>query len=115
MVTKLSKITNDFNFVDPVTMETKCSFNACASKFTIEDHEVKTNSKGSVFFEAFHVCNECGQKYVAKSDKVRAAKMYREFQSATDKNFDPNETSEERKFRKWLAANPQDKDDKRDA
>ena len=68
---KLSKKKNDIVFIDPKTMQPRCSFNQCVNKFTIEDYEVKILDSGKEFVSAFHACNECGQRVKAKGDSKK--------------------------------------------
>ena len=68
---KLSKKKDDIVFIDPKTMQPRCSFNQCIKKFTIEDYEVKILYSGKQFVSAFHACNECGQRVKAKGDSKK--------------------------------------------
>lgn len=76
MVKKLSKKKVDITFIDPTTMEPRCTFNGCVDKFTIEDVEVHKTTKGNTFVSAFHACNECGQRVKARGDGKRAYKKW---------------------------------------
>jgi len=76
MVKKLSKKKVDVSFIDPVTMEVRCTFNQCVNKFTVEGYEVFTTDKGNEFVSAYHACNECGQRVKAKGD---GSKGYKEW------------------------------------
>ena len=49
MVKKMSKKKEDISFIDPKTMQVRCTFNGCVDKFTVEDFEVLTTSKGKDF------------------------------------------------------------------
>ena len=71
MVKKLSKKKSDISFIDPKTMQVRCTFNQCVNKFTIEDYEVKTLPNGKEFVSAFHACHECGQRVKAKGDGTK--------------------------------------------
>jgi predicted nucleotidyltransferase len=68
---KLSKKKSDIIFIDPKTMQPRCSFNQCVKKFTIEDYDVKILDSGKEFVSAFHACNECGQRVKAKGDGTK--------------------------------------------
>jgi hypothetical protein len=46
---KLSKKKDDIIFIDPKTMQPRCTFNQCVKKFTVEDYEVKTTHNGKEF------------------------------------------------------------------
>lgn len=74
---KLSKKKDDIIFIDPKTMQPRCSFNQCVKKFTIEDYDVRILDSGKEFVSAFHACNECGQRVKAKGD---GTKGYKEWQ-----------------------------------
>lgn len=69
---KLSKKKNDITFIDPVTMQARCTFNQCVDKFTIEGIEVQKLSNGNEFTSAYHECNECGQRVKGRGDGKRA-------------------------------------------
>jgi len=84
MVKKMSKKKVDVSFIDPQTMEVRCTFNQCVNKFTIEDYEVFVTDKGNEFVSAFHVCNECGQRVKAKGDSKRAYLKWLDVQSKKD-------------------------------
>ena len=68
---KLSKKKDDIIFIDPKTMQPRCTFNQCVKKFTVEDYEVKTTHNGKEFVSYFHACNECGQRVKAKGDGTK--------------------------------------------
>ena len=74
---KLSKLKNDIDFIDPITMQKVCSFNQCINKFTGEgSDEITTypkwkNGEPLVKTTHFHVCFECGRKHRSKSDKSK--------------------------------------------
>jgi hypothetical protein len=84
MVKKMSKKKVDVSFIDPKTMQVRCTFNQCVSKFTIEDYEVFTTDKGKEFVSAFHACNECGQRVKAQGDGRRAYQKWLEVQLEKD-------------------------------
>jgi hypothetical protein len=84
MIKKMSKKKVDVSFIDPKTMEVRCTFNQCVDKFTVEDFEVFTTDKGKDFVSAFHACNECGQRVKAKGDGSRAYQKWLDVQSAKD-------------------------------
>ena len=74
---KLSKLKNDIDFIDPVTMQKVCSFNQCVNKFTEEgSEEITTYPKwkdGAPLIKTthYHLCNECGRKHRSKADKSK--------------------------------------------
>jgi hypothetical protein len=72
MVKRMSKKKEDISFIDPKTMQVKCTFNGCVDKFTVEDFEEFVTDNGKYFVAAFHACNECGQRVKAKGDGRRA-------------------------------------------
>ena len=74
---KLSKKKDDIVFIDPKTMQPRCSFNQCVKKFTVEDYEVKILESGKEFVSAFHACNECGQRVKAKGDGTKGYQEWR--------------------------------------
>lgn len=74
---KLSKKKVDIVFIDPTTMQPRCSFNQCVNKFTVEDFEVKITDNGKEFVSAFHACNECGQRVKAKGDGRKGYEEWR--------------------------------------
>ena len=74
---KLSKKKVDIVFIDPKTMQPRCSFNQCVNKFTVEDFEVKITDNGKEFVSAFHACNECGQRVKAKGDGRKGYEEWR--------------------------------------
>lgn len=74
---KLSKKKNDIVFIDPKTMQPRCTFNQCVNKFTIEDYEVKILESGKEFVSSFHACNECGQRVKAKGDGRKGYEEWR--------------------------------------
>ena len=77
MKTKLKKQKNDITFIDPKTMQARCTFNGCIEKFTETGFEVIKNEKsGNEYVSAFHFCNECGQRVKAQGDSSRAFKMW---------------------------------------
>jgi hypothetical protein len=74
---KLSKKKDDIVFIDPKTMQSRCTFNQCVKKFTVEDYEVKILESGKEFVSAFHACNECGQRVKAKGDGTKGYQEWR--------------------------------------
>jgi len=82
----MSKKDVDISFIDPETMEVRCTFNQCVDKFTLEDFEVHTTENGKEFVSAFRVCEECGQRMKAKGDNRRAYKKWLELMA--EKDFD---------------------------
>ena len=84
MVKKMSKKKVDVSFIDPKTMQVRCTFNQCVNKFTIEDFEVHITDTGKEFVSAFHACNECGQKVKAQGDGRRAYQKWLDVQLAKD-------------------------------
>jgi hypothetical protein len=84
MMKKMSKKKVDVSFIDPKTMQVRCTFNQCVNKFTIEDFEVYTTDKGKEFVSAFHACNECGQRVKAQGDGRRAYQIWLNVQEAKD-------------------------------
>ena len=78
MVKKMSKKKSDISFIDPKTMQVRCTFNGCVNKFTMEGYEVKILDSGKEFVSYYHACNECGQRVKAKGD---ATKGYKEWLS----------------------------------
>ena len=73
---KLSKRKSDISFIDPVTMQVRCTFNGCVDKFTVEGIEVQTLPNGNEFTTAYHECSECGQRIKARGDGKRAWKNH---------------------------------------
>jgi len=71
-MTKMSKKKTDITFIDPTTMQVRCTFNQCVDKFTIEGMEIKQLPSGNEFTSAYHECNECGQRVKARGDGKRA-------------------------------------------
>ena len=80
----MAKKKEDISFIDPKTMQVRCTFNGCVDKFTVEDFEVFVTDKGKDFVSAFHACHECGQRVKAKGDGSRAYKKWREVMSQKD-------------------------------
>jgi hypothetical protein len=76
MVKKMSKKKSDISFIDPQTMQVRCTFNGCVDKFTVEGYDVKILDSGKEFVSAYHACNECGQRVKAKGDSTKG---YREW------------------------------------
>jgi len=99
MIKKMSKKKIDVSFIDPKTMQIRCTFNQCVNKFTIEDFEVFITDNGKEFVSAFHVCNECGQRVKAKGDGGRAYQKWLEVQLEKD----PNTLNPEVRFKLFLA------------
>ena len=81
MVKKMSKKKSDISFIDPQTMQVRCTFNGCVDKFTVEGYDVKILDSGKEFVSAYHACNECGQRVKAKGD---GTKGYREWKKRQD-------------------------------
>ena len=71
-MTKLSKKKTDITFIDPATMQVRCTFNQCVDKFTIEGTEVKKLANGNEFTAGYHECVECGQRVKGRGDGRRA-------------------------------------------
>jgi hypothetical protein len=84
---KMSKKKTDITFIDPVTMQVRCTFNQCVDKFTIEGTEVKILPSGNEFTSAYHECNECGQKVKARGDGMRAYKNHLERVASGENKF----------------------------
>lgn len=84
MVKRMTKKKSDVSFIDPVTMEVRCTFNGCVDKFTVEDYELIKTPAGKDFVSAFHACNECGQRVKAKGDGSRAYKIWKKVMSKQD-------------------------------
>jgi hypothetical protein len=82
MVKKMSKKKSDISFIDPQTMQVRCTFNGCVDKFTLEGFEVKILDNGKEFVSAYHECNQCGQRVKAKGDSKRA---YQEWRARQDR------------------------------
>jgi hypothetical protein len=93
MVKKMSKKKVDVSFIDPTTMQVRCTFNGCVNKFTKEGFEVKILDSGKEFVSAYHECNECGQRVKAKGDGTRA---YREWKDLQNRKLE-NELHDENK------------------
>ena len=74
---KLSTKKDDIVFIDPKTMQPRCTFNQCVKKFTVEDYDVKILDSGKEFVSAFHACNECGQRVKAKGDGTKGYQEWR--------------------------------------
>ena len=87
MVKKLSKKKVDVSFIDPKTMQVRCTFNQCVDKFTIEGTET-TTSNGKTFVSAYHECNECGQRVKAKGDGKRAYAEWKRQRSIAENEFE---------------------------
>jgi hypothetical protein len=73
---KAKKFKDDVSFVDPTTMEVRCTYNQCVDKFTIEAYEVKTLPSGYEWVSGFHACNQCGQRIQVRGDSSRAYRMW---------------------------------------
>ena len=99
----MSKKKVDVSFIDPKTMQVRCTFNQCVNKFTVEDFEVFKTDKGKEFVSAFHACNECGQRVKAQGDGQRAYQKWLEVQSKKD----PSTLDPEIKFKLLLAGKQQ--------
>jgi hypothetical protein len=67
-MTKLSKRKDDISFIDPITMEVRCTFNQCVDKFTIEGNETVLTDNGNEFTAYYHACSECGQRVKGRGD-----------------------------------------------
>jgi hypothetical protein len=94
MVKKLSKKNPDISFLDPKTMEVRCTFNQCINKFTIEGFDVQVGKFGNEFVTAYHQCCECGQKVKVRGDGSRAYKLWlarKQEQEIPQDNEDTNE------------------------
>lgn len=113
---KLTKRKNDVTFIDPTTMQVRCTLNQCIDKFTIEGLEVQVLPNGNEFTTAYHECNECGQRVKARGDGKRAWKNHiervasgknkfynREQDSTSEKWVDPYKKAME-KFKAKQAA-----------
>ena len=90
MVKKLSKKKVDVSFIDPKTMEVRCTFNQCVDKFTIKGTE-NTTIKGKLFVSAYHECNECGQRVKASGDRKRAYAEWQRQKDLADNEFEGEE------------------------
>lgn len=83
---KMSKKDVDIRFIDPETMEVRCTFNQCVDKFTLEDFEVYTTDNGKTFVSAFRACEECGRRMKAKGDNIKGYEKW--LQLMSEKDFD---------------------------
>jgi hypothetical protein len=95
MVKKMSKKKVDITFIDPKTMQPRCTFNQCVNKFTVEGYEVFTNDSGKEFVSAYHECNECGQRVKAKGDGSRGYHEWKARQGAKSSNSHDDDMKEE--------------------
>ena len=75
-ITKLSKRQSDISFIDPTTMEVRCTFNQCVDKFTIEEYETIKTDNGNEFTAYYHKCSECGQRVKGKGDGKKGWKKH---------------------------------------
>ena len=73
---KLHKLSNDVDFLDPVTMKKVCSFNQCIDKFVVAEEEIDDRRclGWGTRTSYFHKCSECGRKITNRQDKRRTAK-----------------------------------------
>ena len=70
----MNKLKNDIIFLDPKTLEQKCTYNGCYNKFKqkqknyiyTDDYGYKFQSKGY-----YHQCNECEYTYSTELDKTK--------------------------------------------
>ena len=67
-MTKLTTRKSDISFIDPKTMEVRCTFNQCVNKFTIEEYETIKKDNGNEFTSYYHKCSECGQRVRGRGD-----------------------------------------------
>jgi hypothetical protein len=77
-MSKMSKKKNDITFIDPVTMQVRCTFNQCVDKFTVEGTEIQKLPNGNEFVSGYHECSECGQRVKARGDSKRAVNLHRD-------------------------------------
>jgi len=73
-MTKLSKLTkrkSDISFIDPTTMEVRCTFNQCIDKFTIGEYETIPKANGNEYTVFYHKCAECGQRVKGRGDSTK--------------------------------------------
>jgi hypothetical protein len=68
---KLSKKKEDVSFIDPVTMEVRCTFNQCHKKFTIEGSAEVISDNGNEYSVFYHECSECGQRVRGRGDSTK--------------------------------------------
>lgn len=74
---KLSKLKVDIDYIDPATMQKKCSFNQCIDKFKnacteeIVTYPKWKNGEKHVRLTHFHSCVECNRRHISKGDKKK--------------------------------------------
>jgi len=75
----MKKMKEDISFIDPKTMQVRCTFNGCVDKFSVEeDFEVSVIKNGRYSLTSFHTCNECGQRINSSGKSRRAYKKWLE-------------------------------------
>jgi len=83
----LKQIENDVVFINPETGEAECTYNSCASNFTIKGEEEKfldvywSEGNKVPYTSYYRKCNVCGRQVSSDTDK-RKTKNNREMASA---------------------------------
>jgi hypothetical protein len=77
----------DVSYIDPTTMEVKCTFNGCCSKFNPK-HSVSTKSPQwskktqdsapttYTYVDYYHECSDCGRKEYISADQTLSISSY---------------------------------------
>ncbi len=85
MALKKKPAKDDVRFIDPVTMQVKCSYNQCYQKF-VESSRIGVKTplwrdyhpvKSTTYF---HKCSECGMSFSSNEDKSKSSRDYHENQ-----------------------------------
>ena len=88
MVLKKVSDKSDVRWIDPGTLETKCSWNTCFDKFNQQEdsHEhvfekTRPNGKSVDLTFYYHECRVCKRRIQSKTDVSRSKENYRDFKS----------------------------------
>ena len=82
MALKKKSEKDDVRFIDPVTMQVRCSYNQCYQKFVESSRpDIKTPFWGGTYRPIkstvyFHKCSECGMSFSSNEDKSRSILDY---------------------------------------
>lgn len=81
MALKKKKEKDNVTFIDPVTMEARCTYNDCYEKFVeATRHKIRTPEWRDYtpvkFLHHFHECPDCGMTYTSKEDKNKNFHSY---------------------------------------
>ena len=82
MALKKKSEKDDVRFIDPVTMQVRCSYNQCYQKFVESSRpDIKTPFWGDTYHPIkstvyFHKCSECGMSFSSNEDKSRSIRDY---------------------------------------